>query len=265
MTGRYERMFQRRQCALIPFLMIGDPDADRFLDHVAAVVNAGADALELGFPYSDPVADGPTVVAAANRALASGMTPTRCFEMLHSLRSRYPDLPIGLLVYANLVHARGLDAFYADAATSGVDSVLVPDAPLREVQPFIRCARENGIDQVLILPPDASNATLQSVAEHSSAYTYVLGRKGVTGTHQNADAPLASSIDGLKNAGAPPAVVGFGVSNAATIRSARLAGAAGVIVGSALIDAIASGQDAGGFIAGLAVATREEIQAVTPA
>ncbi len=265
MTSRYEKVFNERPCALIPFLMIGDPDAESFLNHVAAVVDAGADALELGFPFSDPVADGPTVVAAANRALASGTTPDRCFELLHSIRQRYPELPIGLLVYANLVVARGLDAFYADAAVAGVDSVLVPDAPIREVQPFIHCARENGIDQVLILPPGASAATLKAVAEHGSAYTYVLGRKGVTGTHQDANAPLSSSIVGLKKAGAPPAVVGFGVSNAATVRSARLAGAAGVIVGSALIDLVASGEDARGFLTELAVAAREETETVSPA
>jgi tryptophan synthase alpha chain len=259
-TDRYGQMFatiaQERRIALIPFLMIGDPDEATFMHHVDGLVAAGADALELGFPYSDPVADGPTVVAAARRALASGSTPARCFDVLHAIRERHPQLPLGLLVYANLVYARGLDGFYRDAAAAGVDSVLVPDAPLREVAPFIRVADGHGIEQVLIVPPDVSDETLARIAESGAAYSYVLGRKGVTGTHQAADAPLAATVARLHAAGAPPPVVGFGINSAAAVRAARDAGAAGVIVGSALIEALTAGEEAGGFLRPLAEATR---------
>lgn len=137
--SRYAHLFAslagRNEGALIPFFMLGDPDPRGSLASIEAALAAGADALELGLPFSDPVADGPTIVAAANRALATGMTPERCFAMIAQIRARHPRIPIGLLVYVNLVFARGLDSFYACAAQAGVDSVLIADLPLREAVP----------------------------------------------------------------------------------------------------------------------------------
>lgn len=257
---RYDTLFESAartgDTVVIPFLVIGDPDAEAFLRHVDELVDAGADALELGFPFSDPVADGPTVVAAGQRALAAGVTPDRCLALLSAIRRRHPDVPIGLLVYANLIYARGLDRFYADAAAAGVDSVLVPDAPMREVAPFRKAADDHGLAQVLIVPPDASAATLAGVAELGAGYTYVLGRRGVTGTHQRIDTTLGATVGRLQAAGAPPAVIGFGITDAASVESARATGAAGVIIGSALIDALAQGTSAHAFLQPLKAAAR---------
>lgn len=262
MMSRYARLFAsleaRGEGALIPFLMLGDPDAVTCLARIDAVVAAGADALELGLPFSDPVADGPVLVSAANRALGAGMTTAKSFELLARVRARHPDLPIGVLVYANLVFARGLECFHARAAAAGVDSVLVPDAPLHEGGPFAAAAKRHGIDPVFILPPDANDATLANVAAASRGYTYVLGRRGVTGTEQTLDLPAHERIAALKRAGAPPPVIGFGISTPAQVRSAIAAGAAGVIVGSALTAALAQGEDAGRVVRALKAATREQ-------
>lgn len=243
MSGRYERVFAARECALIPFLMLGDPDPDTCVARVDELVAAGADALELGIPFSDPVADGPVIVAAARRALSAGTTPARAFALLARIRARHPDIPLGVLVYANLVFGRGIDAFYAAAAQAGVDSVLVADVPLREVAPFRAASRAHGIAQVLILPPDAEAATLTAVAQAGAGYTYVLGRAGVTGADRAAVMPATERLARLVAAGAPPPVIGFGISKPEHVRAAIAAGAAGVIVGSALVDAWANGGD----------------------
>lgn len=248
MSTRYEQLFAAKQGVLIPFLMLGDPDPDACLALIDEVIAAGADALELGLPFSDASADGPVLVAAANRALAAGMDTERSLQLVASVRARHPTTPIGLLVYANLVFAAGIDSFYRRAAAAGVDSVLIPDLPLRESAPFRAAAVHNGIDPVFILPPDASNATLDGVARASRGYTYVLGRRGITGDGRAA-VVSAARLAALGALGAPPAIIGFGISEPAHYHAALAAGAAGAIVGSALVDHIARGGDAGAFIA----------------
>lgn len=258
--SRYASMFARLEArgegALIPFLMLGDPGASRCLSIIDSVVASGADALELGLPFSDPTADGPTLVAAANRALGAGMTTGMAFELLAQIRQRHPSVPIGVLAYANPVFARGLDDFHAHAARAGVDSVLVPDLPLREATPFTAAATRHGIDQVFILPPDAGDATMAAVAAASRGYTYVLGRRGVTGEDQSVELPPPERLAALRCSGAPPPVIGFGISKPAHVRTAMAAGAAGVIVGSALVNAIVRGKDPGRMVRALKAATR---------
>lgn len=251
MSARYERMFASRRCAVIPFLMLGDPDAETCIARVDALVAAGADALELGIPFSDPVADGPVIVAAANRALVAGTTPAQAFALLVRIRARHPDIPVGVLVYANLVFGRGVAAFYAAAAKAGVDSVLVADVPLRESAPFRAAARAHGIAQVMILPPDANDATVAAIAQAGAGYTYVLGRAGVTGADRAAVMPARARLAQLVAAGAPPPVIGFGISKAEHVRAARAAGAAGVIVGSALVATYANGGDGAALLRAL--------------
>lgn len=248
MSARYERLFAEERGALIPFLMLGDPDPDACLVLIDELIAAGADALELGLPFSDASADGPVLVAAANRALAAGMDTARSLRLVTAIRKRHPGIPIGLLVYANLVFAAGIDDFYRRAAAAGADSVLVPDLPLRESAPFRAAASRHGIAPVFILPPDAGEATTEAVATASRGYTYVLGRRGVTGDGRAA-AVSKERLDHLRALGAAPLVIGFGISEPAHYRAALTAGAAGAIVGSALVDHLARGGDAASFIA----------------
>lgn len=236
---RYETMFSRlaasHEGAFVPFLILGDPAADICLDAVDALVAAGADALELGIPFSDAVADGPVIQSAAARALASGTTPEKCFAMVTRIRERHPGLPIGLLVYANLVVHAGADRFLASASRAGVDSILVADLPGTEIREFALMARTRGIAPVMIAPPDASGECLSRIAAFGGGYTYVLGRVGVTGAEQAMRAPALQLVAKLHAAHAPPPLVGFGLSEPIHMRTAIASGAAGGIVGSALV------------------------------
>lgn len=244
---RYADMFEgltaKNQGAFVPFVMIGDPDIETSERIITQLIESGADALELGIPYSDPIADGPTIQAASIRALGNKVTPDQCFDLLGRIRQRFPNVPIGLLLYSNLVIAKGLDAFYAQAAQSGVDSILIADVPLREAQRFIAVAEANHIKQILIAPPNASDETLSQIGEHSAGYTYLLGRAGVTGAETAAEIPASSLIERLNQYQAAPALLGFGISKPEQVKEAITAGAAGAISGSATVNLIAANLD----------------------
>jgi tryptophan synthase alpha chain len=256
--SRYARMFERlgREGAFGAFVMLGDPAAPS-LDLLA---ESGADMIEVGIPFSDPVADGPVIQAAAQRALAAGVRVGDCFELIAAFRGRYPDVPVGILTYANLVVARGRQAFYAAATEAGVDSVLVADVPMLEVQPFAGDAMRAGIDPVLIAAPNTPGQTLSAIARTGRGYTYCVARAGVTGADAQVrfDAALLASLTQLQ---APPPVLGFGISTPEHVRLARAAGAAGIISGSAIVSLAAAnpGAEAAAvrsFAAAMKAATR---------
>jgi tryptophan synthase alpha chain len=262
-SSRYDRMFERLaargEAAFGAFIMLGDPDLATSAAMLDALVEGGADMLEVGIPFSDPVADGPVIQAAAVRALAQGVTPGDCFALLKAFRGRHPHVPVGILTYANLVIARGRNAFYRAAAEAGVDSVLVADVPLLEAAPFAESAAAAGVDPVLIAAPNTPDATLAAIARTGRGYTYCVARAGVTG----ADAEVrfdAALLERLGALGAPPPVLGFGISKTEHVRSARKAGAAGVISGSAIV-ALAAANPGGEadavrrFAAGMKAAT----------
>jgi tryptophan synthase alpha chain len=241
-TQRYQKMFdsleQKGQGAFVPFVMLGDPNVDTSFEIIKALVDAGADALELGIPYSDPIADGPTIQKASIRAIKSGVRPDHCFDIIRKIRNLDADIPIGLLLYSNLVLAKGLEGFYQQAALAGVDSILIADVPLREADRFIEVAKTHNIQQILIAPPNASEETLSAIGEKSSGYTYLLGRAGVTGAETAADVPTASLIAKLAQYEVAPPLLGFGISTPAQVTSAIAGGAAGAISGSATVNII---------------------------
>ncbi len=239
---RYNQCFAdlkaKGEGAFIPFVMIGDPNAEQSFEVIKTLIDAGADALELGIPFSDPSADGLTIQMAALRAINSGVNTDICIDTLTKIREYAPNIPIGLLLYGNLIFARGLDTFYADMAKAGVDSVLIADLPIRECIPFKETALKHGISPIFIAPPNASQETLKKVAEHGSGYTYVLSRAGVTGTETKAAMPANNLINALAEYKAAPPILGFGISAPEQVKEALLAGAAGAISGSAIVKII---------------------------
>ena len=259
--SRYAAMFARlgNQGAFGAFVMLGDPDLETSGAVLDALVEGGADMIEVGIPFSDPIADGPTIQAAADRALKAGATTARCFEILARFRSRHTDVPVGVLTYANLVLARGRDAFYVACAEAGVDSVLVADAPVMEAEPFVRSARAHGIDPVLIAAPNTPPATLKRIAELGRGYTYCVARAGVTGVETEMQLDHGDLLGRLRDFGAPPPVLGFGISRPDHVRAALDAGAAGVISGSAIVRILERGAAAlpelGAFVAAMKAAT----------
>ncbi|ANU36710.1 tryptophan synthase subunit alpha [Vibrio scophthalmi] len=244
---RYQLMFERldevKQGAFVPFVTICDPNPEQSLEIMRTLVKSGADALELGMPFSDPLADGPTIQGANIRALDSGATPDICFELISKIRQEYPELPIGLLMYANLVFSRGIEDFYQRCAKAGVDSVLIADVPTNESAEFVAAAEKFGIHPIFIAPPTASDETLQAVAQLGGGYTYLLSRAGVTGAETKANMPVGDLLARLNQFDAPPALLGFGISEPAQVKEAIDAGAAGAISGSAVVKIIESNID----------------------
>ena len=239
---RYENLFaqlkDRKEGAFVPFVTLGDPSVEQSLKIIDTLIEAGADALELGIPFSDPLADGPTIQEATLRAFAAGVTPSQCFEMLALIRQKHPTIPIGLLMYANLVFSKGIDEFYAQCEKVGVDSVLVADVPVEESAPFRAAALRHNIAPIFICPPNADEELLRQIASHGHGYTYLLSRAGGTGAENRAALPLHHLVEKLKAYDAPPSLQGFGISAPEQVTGAIDAGAAGAISGSAIVKII---------------------------
>lgn len=255
--SRYRAMFERLDGAgaFGAFVMLGDPDIETSATLLDKLVDGGADMIEVGLPFSDPVADGPVIEAAAQRALSSGVRVDDCFELIGGFRQRHPHVPIGILTYANLVVARA--GFMRDAAEAGVDSILIADVPTLEAEPFVRDMEQAGIEPVLIAAANTPEPALRRIAALSKAYTYCVSRVGITGTHAEGrfDARVIERLDAL---GAPPPVFGFGISAPDHVRSALKTGAKGVICGSAIVDLARRGGDVAAFVRALKSSTGNE-------
>jgi tryptophan synthase alpha chain len=250
-------MFERLdgEGALGAFLMLGDPDLETSAALLGEVIDAGADMVEVGIPFSDPVADGPVIQAAARRALANGVRDGDCFDLIRALRARNNHVPIGILTYANMIVTR--PGFMRDAAEAGADSLLIADVPALEAEPFTREMEQAGIEPVLIAAANTPDATLAKVANLSKAYTYCVSRAGITGTHAGGQFD-AGLIKRLELAGAPPPVFGFGISTPEHVRAALSAGAKGVICGSAIVDLVSRRDEVATFVQSLKAVTRND-------
>jgi tryptophan synthase alpha chain len=231
----FGRLHQRGEGAFGGFLMLGDPDVETSATLLDALVEGGADMVEVGIPFSDPVADGPVIQAASDRALRAGVRVGDCFRLIAGFRARHPAVPVGILTYANLLAARGRECFMADAAAAGADSILVADVPSLEAAPYSAAARAGGLDYVMIAAPNTPEPVIRRIAELSSGYTYCVARAGVTGTRDRLALDHDRLFALLAEAGAPPPVLGFGISDASQVAEALAAGASGVIAGSALV------------------------------
>lgn len=236
---RYEHLFstlaEKKEGAFIPFVMLGDPNVETSENIIETLIEAGADGLELGVPFSDPIADGPTIQAAHVRALDAKVSVADAFGIIKRVRERHPELPIGLLIYSNVAVVRGLDRFYSEVHASGADSVLLPDVPVRESAPFTAAAKDAGVDPIYIAPPHANEDTLEGVAHSSEGYIYAISRDGVTGTERVSETTgLNDVVSNLQRFGGAPVVLGFGISTPKHVADAIAAGASGAISGSAI-------------------------------
>jgi tryptophan synthase alpha chain len=237
-AAMFERLTVRDEGAFGTFLMLGDPDLQTSTQLLDEAVAGGADMIEVGIPFSDPVADGPVIQAAAQRARAAGVRVSDCLELIAGFRSRHPDVPVGVLTYANIVVAR--PGFARAAAEAGADSLLIADVPAMEAERFTRDMEQAGIEPVLIAAANTPDETLN-----------------ITGTHAGGtfDAEL---IRRVRDAGAPPPIFGFGISKPEHVRAALQAGASGVICGSAIVDLASRRGDIAAFVHTLKAATRNE-------
>jgi tryptophan synthase alpha chain len=223
---------------LIVYICAGDPTPEATPDLVRALAAAGADIIELGLPHSDPIADGPTIQAAAQRAISAGMNTDVYFRVAAAADVPVPKVFMG---YYNMIYARGLDRFARDCAASGISGLIVPDLPPEEAGPLKEACKEAGVDLIFLVAPNTPAERLKMIEEETSGFLYLVARTGVTGAQSDV---LQSTRDLIARVpGKKPKAVGFGISTPAQAAEVISAGADGAIVGSVCVDLIARGKE----------------------
>ncbi len=239
--SRIQKAFQRLdgegRKALIPFITAGDPAAELTVPLMRALVEAGADIIEVGVPFSDPMADGPTIQRASERALARGMSLRKVLQLVSAFRAVDDKTPVVLMGYANPIEAMGLAVFAEKAAQAGVDGVLVVDYPPEEAAEFGAAMKAQGLDPIFLIAPTSTPERIAQVAAIASGYVYYVSLAGVTGSGALNVAAVAERLPAIREKVGLPVGVGFGIRDAAT--AARIAGFAdAVVVGSRIIEEI---------------------------
>ena len=238
-AARFDTLAREGRAAFVPFVMAGDPGYEASLDLVRALPGAGADLIELGVCFSDPMADGPAIQLAGQRAHAGGQTLAKTLEMVRAFREGDDATPIILMGYYNPFYLYGADRFVADAHAAGVDGLIVVDLPPEEDEELCLPARAAGLDFVRLATPTTDDARLPVVIRNTSGFVYYVSVAGVTGGATGEDAAVRDAVARLRGASGLPVAVGFGVRDEA--RAAEVArDADAVVVGSALVDALAS-------------------------
>jgi tryptophan synthase alpha chain len=253
---RFSALAKAGRPALVTFTTAGDPDFDTSLAVLRALPAAGADIIELGVPFSDPMADGPTIQASSQRALKAGQTLVKTLAMVRGFREADTTTPIVLMGYYNPIYIYGVDRFLADAKAAGVDGLIVVDLPPEEDAELCLPALKAGLNFIRLATPTTDDKRLPAVLAHTSGFVYYVSITGITGAATPETGRVASAVERIKRHCSLPVAVGFGVKTAAqAIAIAQHAD--GVVVGSALVDALRATLDADGK------ATAGTVRAVT--
>ncbi|VVB62766.1 Tryptophan synthase alpha chain [uncultured archaeon] len=222
---------------LIVYICAGDPTPEVTVDLAKRIARAGADIIELGLPHSDPIADGPTIQAAPQRAIAAGMNTDVYFETVAAMNVDIPKIFMG---YYNMIYARGLDKFASDCAKSGISGLIVPDLPPEEAGPLREACISHGVDLIFLVAPNTPLDRMRMILDQTSGFVYLVARTGVTGARKDVLQDTKSLI--ARVPGDVPRAVGFGISTPAQAEEVIRAGADAAIVGSACVDLIAKGE-----------------------
>ena len=233
-AATFEALQLGQRKALIPFIHAGDPHAESTVDILCAMADAGADVIELGVPFSDPMADGPVIQKAAERALAKGIGMPQVLDYVRRFRERNTITPVVLMGYANPVERYGIDRFVADAKSAGVDGVLVVDYPPEECEAFARTLHSHQLDPIFLLAPTSTVQRMKDVGRIASGYVYYVSLKGVTGAGHLDIGAVADMLPRIREHVHVPVGVGFGIRDAATAKAVAAVSDA-VVIGSALV------------------------------
>jgi tryptophan synthase alpha chain len=238
-AATFDALKRDKRTALIPYICAGDPFPDATTDVMLALANAGADVIELGVPFSDPMADGPVIQKASERALAKGIGMPQVLSYVQAFRAKNSSTPVVLMGYANPIERYGIDRFIADAKAAGVDGVLVVDYPPEEAEAFAAQLKRVELDPIFLLAPTSTDERMASVGRIASGYVYYVSLKGVTGAgHLDTDA-VAQVLPRIRKHVSVPVGVGFGIRDAATAQAiGRVADA--VVIGSRLVQIMES-------------------------
>ncbi|MFA7695662.1 MAG: tryptophan synthase subunit alpha [Methanoregula sp.] len=238
MMGRIDAVFSRKEkTAFIGFAVAGDPDKETSVRIAKALIDSGTDILEFGVPFSDPVADGPTIQRADDRALAAGTTPDTIFGIVREVRV-YSEVPVVFLTYYNTIYKRGIDRFYREAHEAGVDGILVADMPVEESEEVVAIAQKYGIDPIFLITQTTSAERMDTIVSRARGYLYLVAVLGVTGARKEVAPEALALLNRVRSHTKLPLAIGFGISTPGHVKTCRDAGADGVIVGSAIVDIV---------------------------
>jgi tryptophan synthase alpha chain len=253
-SEKFSELKKQKEGALIAYICAGDPSPDATKEYVTALVRGGADIIELGLPFSDPTADGPTIQAGIERALNSGMTPDIYFRTVSSLKMH---IPLVVMTYYNIIFKRGLPKFVKDCAASGISGIIVPDLPPEESGELADSCKKHEVDLIFLIAPTTTDERMKRILDDGKGFIYLMARLGVTGARTDVAASTRELIKRVKTT--TPKAVGFGISNGEQAAQIISAGADGVIVGSAFVDIIASDKDVSARLEALARELKEAI------
>ncbi len=234
---KLQELKARKKLGLFPFLTVGYPDVESTLRLVPALVEAGADLVELGVPFSDPLADGATIQRASFAALKQGVNLRTCFQVARELRASSIEVPLVLMGYYNTIYRWGIEPFAQQAAEAGIDGVIVADLPPEEAAPLNEALMKQGLDLIFLLAPTSSEERIRKVSAIAKGFIYCVSLRGVTGARQRLAPGLAEFVSRVKRETALPVAVGFGISSSSQVRAVGEYSDA-VIIGSALIDVL---------------------------
>lgn len=244
----FKSLKSRSQCALIPFITAGDPDLKTTAEALRVLDKSGADMIELGVPYSDPLADGPTIQAAATRALQKGVRWDNVLEMIKDVAPQL-KAPLILFIYYNPILNRGIEAFLKEIAEAGVQGLVVPDLPLEEAESLIKPAAAIGIEVILLVAPTSPKERIEAIAHQSQGFIYLVSVTGVTGMRTQIESRVQDILQQMRTVTDKPIGVGFGISEPEQAKQVKDWGADAVIVGSAVVKRLAEGTPAEGLAA----------------
>jgi tryptophan synthase alpha chain len=257
MQGKIEDVFSRlsskKEGALICYVVAGYPDIKTTGEVIDALVAGGADIIELGVPFSDPIADGPTIQQASHAALEKGVTPEKALALARAVRKKHPRLPLLVMTYSNIFVRAGWDNLIAKCKAAGIDGFILPDVPVEEASEYLPKAREHGMATVFLASPNTSDSRLQKIVESSSGFMYLVSVYGITGARHTFEDYTKGAVQRTKQAAAGriPVGVGFGISTPAHARFMMKAGADAIIVGSAIVDRISRSRNKHAMLKGL--------------
>jgi tryptophan synthase alpha chain len=237
-SERFEQLRSHARCALIPFITAGDPDLATTEATIKLLDENGADLIELGVPYSDPLADGPVIQAAATRALKQGVRLEQVLEVVKRVSPAVRS-PIVLFTYYNPILNRGIESFLQDVAAAGVKGLVVPDLPLEEAEILLQPAQQYGIEVILLVAPTTPQERIRAIAEQSQGFIYLVSTTGVTGVRAQLESRVKDRLLELRTITDKPVGVGFGISQPEHARQVASWGADAVIVGSAFVKRLA--------------------------
>jgi tryptophan synthase alpha chain len=239
-TEKFGELRSRDECAFVCYVVAGYPNVKASEQTIDALVKGGADIIEIGIPFSDPIADGPTIQAASNAALNHGITPEKALELAKTIRKKYSALPMVVMTYSNILVHAGVEKFMSQAKSCGIDGFILPDMPVEEADAYSEAASKLGLATIFLASPNTSGERLKKIVKSTSGFLYLVSVFGITGSRKSFEDYTINAVQDTKRIAGDkvPVAVGFGISTPAHARFMIGAGADAIIVGSAIVDMI---------------------------